>query len=156
MESPWYVRELTRCELDHGARFKATQIAGVVYPAVTDVAIGEPRTETPTAKTSAHVQTASSDVVDVREAVVALLLAKRVDVPGRWLDVYVAPSGDNGPAYVIIPARKLKGLIAEELSRLIGRALSVEETSWIVQSEEIQDLLRGREAQLSLSQVECK
>ena len=156
MESPWYVRELARCELDQGARFEATQIACVVYPPVADAPIGEARTETRTPNTSAHVQPTPSGVVasDVREAIVALLLAKRVDVPGRWLDVYVAASGDDGAAYVIIPARKLKGLIAQELSRLIGRTLSGEEASWIVQSEEIQNLLRSREAQLSLSQVD--
>ena len=146
MESPWYVRELARCELDQDARFEATQMPGVVYPA----AIGETQAETSVPNTSARVQPPLS-ASDVREAIVALLLARRIDVPGRWLDVYVAPGVDDGAAYVIIPTRKLKGVIAEELSRLIGRTLSVEEKSWLVMSEEIQRVLRSSEARLSVS-----
>jgi hypothetical protein len=150
MESPWYVRELARCERDQDARFEATQMPCVVYPAVADAAIGETQTQAPAPNTSARIQPASS-ASDVREAIVALLLAKRADVPGRWLDVYMAPGMDNGAAYVIIPARKLKGVIAEELSRLIGRTLSAEEKSWLLMSEEIQRILRGSEARLSVS-----
>jgi len=153
LESPWYVRELARCERDQDARFEATQVPCVVYPAVVDAAIGETRAETPMPSTSAQGEPASIEVVasEVREAIVALLLAKRVDVPGRWLDVYVAPDADNGAAYVIIPARKLRRVLSEELSRLIGRTLSVEEKSWFVLSEEVENILRSSEARLSLS-----
>jgi hypothetical protein len=124
-----------------------------VYPEVTDGAIGETQAETCVPNTSAQVESASSEVVasDVREAIVALLLAKRVDVPGRWLDVYTAPGAGNAGAYVIIPAQKLKGVIAEELGRLIGRTLSVEEKSWLVPSDEIQHVLRSRQGRLSLT-----
>ena len=152
-ESPWYVRELTRCELDQDARFEATQTACVVYPAAVDAAIGETRVQTSIPDTPAEAEPKASDLVaaDVREAIVALLLEKRVDVPGRWLDVYIAPDTDNGAAYVIIPARKLRRVLSEELSRLIGRTLSVEEKSWFVRSEEVENILRSSEARLSLS-----
>jgi len=152
-ESPWYVRELTRCELDQDARFEATQTACVVYPAAVDAAIGETRVQTSIPDTPAEAEPKASDLVaaDVREAIVALLLEKRVDVPGRWLDVYIAPDTDNGAAYVIIPARKLRRVLSEELSRLIGRTLSVEEKSWFVLSEEVENILRSSEARLSLS-----
>jgi hypothetical protein len=63
---------------------------------------------------------------DIRQAIVALLLAKKAEVPGRWVDVYVAERPDDRAAYVIIPTRKLKGLIAEELSALLGRTLDDE------------------------------
>ncbi len=153
MKSPWYVRELARCERDQDARFEATQVAGVVYPAATNTAVGEPRAENLASNALAHGRAASSEVVaaDLREAIVALLLAKRVDVPGRWLDVYGAPSRDNAAAYVIIPARKLKVVIAEELSRLLGRTLHAEDTSWTVANEEIQHILRSSAARLNIS-----
>ncbi len=153
LESPWYVRELARCERDQDPRFEATKVPCVVYPVVVDAAIGETPAETAMANTSAQGEPTSIEVVasEVREAIVALLLAKRVDVPGRWLDVYAAPGADNGAACVIIPARRLKGVIAEELGRLIGRTLSVEEKSWLLLSEEIQYVLRSSEAGLSVS-----
>jgi len=128
-------------------------MACVVYPAAADAAIGETRVQTSIPDTPAEAEPKASDLVaaDVREAIVALLLEKRVDVPGRWLDVYIAPDTDNGAAYVIIPARKLRRVLSEELSRLIGRTLSVEEKSWFVLSEEIENILRSSEARLSLS-----
>jgi hypothetical protein len=128
-------------------------MACVVYPAAADAAIGETRVQTSIPDTPAHAEPKASDLVaaDVREAIVALLLEKRVDVPGRWLDVYVAPDTGNGAAYVIIPARKLRRVLSEELSRLIGRTLSVEEKSWFVRSEEVENILRSSEARLSLS-----
>jgi hypothetical protein len=150
LESPWYVRELARCERDQDGRFETTQTPCVVYPALADAAIDQTQAETPALNTPAHVQPAPS-ASDVREAIVALLLAKRMDVPGRWLDVYMAPGADDAAAYVIIPARKLKGAIAEELSGLIGRTLSVEEKSWLLGSEEIRRILRSSEARLSAS-----
>lgn len=149
MESPWYMRELARCERDQDARFEATQTPGVVYPAMADAPIGETQAEPAVPNTSAHVQPASS-ASDVREAIVALLLATRVEVPGRWLDVYMAPGADNGVAYVIIPARRLKAAIAAELSGLIGRTLNVEEKSWLLMRDEIQCILRASEARLGV------
>jgi hypothetical protein len=151
MESPWYVRELARCERDQDARFEATQMPGVVYPAAAIAAIGETRAETPLpAPNTSPCVAPPPSASDVREAIVALLLAKQVDVSGRWLDVYAAPGVDEGAAYVIIPTRKLKGVIAGELSRLLGRTLSVEEKSWLVMGDEIQRVLRSSEARLSV------
>jgi hypothetical protein len=144
MESPWYVRELARCERNQDARFESTQTPGVVYPAAAAAPIGEALAEPAVPNTSPHVQPAASASA-VREAIVALLLAKRIEAPGRWLDIYMAPGAANGVGYVIIPARRLKAAIAEELSGLIGRTLSVEEKTWLLRSDEIQCILRASE-----------
>jgi hypothetical protein len=148
LESPWYVRELARCERDQDDRFETTQTPCVVYPPLAEATSDETQTETAAPDTPTPVQPESS-ASDVREAIVALLLAKRMEVPGRWLDVYTAPDAGNA-AYVIIPARKLKGAIAEELGRLIGRTLSVEEESWLLRSEDVQRILRSSKAGLSV------
>jgi hypothetical protein len=161
MESPWYMRELSRCEVDPDPRFDSIEMPCVLYPApnrrpVANAPFGEPRTEICVLDTSAGSDPTSPDVValDIRRAIVALLLAKKIDVPGRWLDVYVAEEGaDNRTSYNIIPTRKLKGLIAEELSPLLGRTLNREEASWVVYGEEVHYLLRGGDAKLSMSKV---
>ncbi len=160
MESPWYMRELARCEVDPDLRFDSIEMPCVLHPApnrrpAANAPFGEPRTEIRVLAPSADSDPASPDVValDIRQAIVALLLAKKTDMPGRWLDVYVAEGADDRASYIIIPARKLKGLIAEELSSLLGRTLNHEEASWVVYGEEIHYLLRGGDAKLSMSKV---
>jgi hypothetical protein len=93
----------------------------------------------------------SCDVValDIRQAIVALLLAKKIDVSGRWLDVYVTKGDDDRAVYVIMLARKLQVLMAEEVSTLLGRNLSENETSWKLSHEEIECLLKLSAEKLS-------
>ena len=97
----------------------------------------------------AHFEGASHDGValDVRQAIVTLLIAREIDAPGRWLDVYATRAADNAPAYVIMPAPKLKRVIAEELAPLIARALD-QETTWILYDEDIEKLLRSGDAKV--------
>ncbi len=158
MESPWYMRELAGCEVDPNPRFDSIEMPCVLHPApnrrpAANAPFGEPQTEIRVLDPSADSDPASPDVValDIRQAIVALLLAKKTDMPGRWLDVYVAEGTDDRASYIIVPARKLKGLIAEELSPLLGRTLNHEEASWVVYGEEIHYLLRGGDPKLSMS-----
>ena len=165
MESPWYVRELTHCEVDQNPRFDSVEMPCVVCPVpdasmVSDVVSNvraeraviaqEPATDTAHPNTAAQLQRASHDVVasDVRQTIVALLVAKEIGVPGRWLDVYAARKADNEPVYVIIPAPKLKCVIPEELAPLIDRMLDHQETSWILYSEDIDKLLGSGDSKL--------
>ena len=155
MESPWYVRELTRCEVDQDCRFDAIEMPCVVYPVplgqtVADDATSKPSTAKLNSKISARSERPSGDIVafDVRQRIVGLLLARGIDAPGRWLDVYAAEAGDDRYTYVIIPARKLKRLIATELAALIDRALDDQETRWVLCGEDVEKLLGGRAARL--------
>jgi hypothetical protein len=91
--------------------------------------------------------------LDIREAVVALLLAKNIDTSGRWLDVYPTENGDDTGAYVIVPARKLRALIAAELTALLGREFNDQQTSWTVDREEIEVLVRLGGARLAPPKV---
>ena len=110
----------------------------------------EPALDAAHPNTPAHLRRASHDVLasDVRQRIVALLLAKEIDAPRRWLDVYAAKAADNAPIYVIIPAPKLKRVIAEELAPLIDRMLDDQETSWILYSEDVEKLLGSGDAKL--------
>ena len=160
MESPWYMRELASCEVDPDPRFDSIEIPCVLHAApnrrpAANAPFGEPQTEIRVLDPSADSAPVSPDVVafDIRQAIVSFLVAKKTDMPGRWLDVYVAESADESASYIIIPARKLRGLIAEELSPLLGRTLNREEASWLVYEEEIHDLLRGGDAKLSMPKV---
>jgi hypothetical protein len=160
MESPWYMRELASCEVDPDPRFDSIEIPCVLHSApnrrpAANAPFGEPQTEIRVLDPLADSAPVSPDVVafDIRQAIVSFLVAKKTDMPGRWLDVYVAESADDRASYIIIPARKLRGLIAEELSPLLGRTLNREEASWLVYEEEIHDLLRGGDAKLSMPKV---
>jgi hypothetical protein len=155
MESPWYVRELTRCQLGEDTRFDSISAPCVLYPlshggTVVDVAIGETGTNDPNSNTPARSERPSRDIIalDIRQRIVALLLAKGIDAPGRWLDVYAAEAVDDTRTYVIIPARKLKHLIAKEIAALIDRTLNDEETRWILYGEEVEKLLGSSAAKL--------
>jgi hypothetical protein len=160
MGSPWYVRELTRCEADENPRFDSIEIPCVVSPAADGVTVSEAinaiaerqviaqeLTDAADKGRLAHFEGASPDGValDVRQAIVTLLIAREIDAPGRWLDVYATRAADNAPAYVIMPAPKLKRVIAEELAPLIARALDLE-TTWILYDEDIDKLLRSGDA----------
>jgi len=105
----------------------------------------EPATDTAHPNTAAQLQRASHDAVasDVRQMIVALLAAKEIDAPGRWLDVYPATATGDKPIYVIIPAPKLRRAIAESVASLIDRKIDEQQTSWILHSEDIQKLLGG-------------
>jgi hypothetical protein len=81
--------------------------------------------------------------LDVRQAIVALLVAREIDVSGRWLDVYASRAADNNVIYVLCPAFKLRSVIAESLAPLINRKLDEQETSWILHGEDIERLLEG-------------
>jgi hypothetical protein len=145
-KSPWYVRELTRCEVHSDARFDSIEIAQVVYPTPRFLVAGA-RSDEALAEisgASSNRKSASRDVValDIREAIVALLLARNIDTSGRWLDVYPTEGGGDTGAYVIVPARRLRKLIAAELSLLLGRELNDQQTSWTVNREEIEVLAR--------------
>jgi hypothetical protein len=160
MESPWYVRELTRCEVDQGPQFDFIEIPGVVCPVPDGMAVsnvGSNATAETTATNqesataaahpnkSAHLKRVSYDVVasDVRQAIVALLVAKEIDAPGRWLDLYTTTATGDKPVYVIIPAPKLRRAIAESVASLIDRKIDEQQTSWIVHNEDIHKLLGG-------------
>jgi hypothetical protein len=162
MESPWYVRELTRCEADENPRFDSIEIPCVVSPAadgktvpeaINAIAgrrvIAQEQTDAADKGMLVHLEGASHDGValDIRQAIVTLLIAREIDAPGRWLDVYAARAADNEPAYVIMPAPKLKRVIAEELAPLIARALDLE-TTWILYEEDIEKLLRSGDAKV--------
>ena len=89
MESPWYMRELARCEIDPDPRFDSIEMPSVLHPApnrrpAANAPFGEPRTELRVRETAADSEPTSRDVValDIRQAIVALLLAKNTDVPG--------------------------------------------------------------------------
>src|SRR5690242_18032771 len=104
MESPWYLRELTRCEVDEGPRFDCVQIPCVVSPAQEGASFSEPtraaaeklkvapevvperehQADSPELETAPHELIA----VDIRQAIVALLVAREIDLRGHWLDVY--------------------------------------------------------------------
>jgi hypothetical protein len=159
MEGPWYARELTRCELDESPQFDWVQTPRVVSPAPDGKRF--PETTGPTAEkvvvtpelpaqngrkgTRLHSQLKSHDLValDIRQAIVTLLVAKEIDVAGRWLDVYAASAADNEPIYIIIPAPRLKGVIAESIASLLDRKLDAQETNWILRSDDIEKLLGG-------------
>lgn len=155
MESPWYLRELSRCELDESSRFDSIEMPCVVSPLPDGAKLSEVNNGStqdgviaaaPDASPQslvAHLQATSHEAVasDVRQAIVALLVAKDIDVPGRWLDVYAGRAADSNVVYVVIPARKLKDVIAESLAPLIDRALGDQDTGWILYSEDIQKLL---------------
>jgi hypothetical protein len=160
MESPWYVRELTRCESEQSPQFDFIEIPGVVFPMPDGMAVSnvvsdatlestvtdqESETDAVHPNKSARLERVSHDVValDVRQAIVALLVAKEIDAPGRWLDVYAATATGDKPIYVIIPAPKLRRVIGESIASLIDRTLDEKETSWILHSEDIQKLLGG-------------
>jgi len=160
MESPWYVRELTRCEVDQSPRFDFIEIPGVVCPVSDGMSVSnvvsnataestvtnqESATDGAHPNKAAHLQRVSHDVVasDVRQAIVALLVAKEIDAPGRWLDVYAATATGDKPIYVIIPAPKLRRTIAESVASLIDRKIDEQQTSWILHSEDIPKLLGG-------------
>src|SRR5689334_11877856 len=164
MESPWYVRELTRCELDESSRFDSVQIPCVVSPAPdgkcapeATVATVEKRKVAPevvrkSARRAAlpDAQPAPHEVValDIRQAIVALLVAKETDVPGRWLDVYATRAVDENVVYVVIPATKLKAAISECLSSVIDRKFDDQETGWTLSSADVEKLLRSDNAKL--------
>ena len=91
MESPWYVRQLSGCELDEGAQFDCVQIPCVVSPAPDGKCLPEATRATAQNRKVApevvresgrkrHVldsQPAPHEVValDIRQAIVALLVA---------------------------------------------------------------------------------
>ena len=145
-KSPWYARKLVHCEVDSDARFDSIEIAQVVYPTPRFL-VAEARSDEPLAEISIEScsrKSGSRDVaaLDLREAIVALLLAKNIDKSGRWLDVYSTEDGDAAGAYVIVPARKLRALIAAELALLLEREFNDQQTSWILHREEIDVLVR--------------
>ena len=89
MESPWYVRELVRCEMVRDPRFEFIEIAGVAYPQqdrfpTNESAICEPRMDAHATAASDYPKASIRDAFasEVREAIVALLLAKGVEVRG--------------------------------------------------------------------------
>ncbi len=155
MESPWYVRELTRCEVDESPQFDCIQIPCVVSPAPdgkclpeTTGATGEKPVvalegveDTSRAVHLPNAQTAPHEVValDIRRAIVALLVAREIDVRGRWLDVYATRAVDEDVVYVVIPAVKLKAAISACLASLIDRKLDDQETEWIVSRAEAEN-----------------
>jgi hypothetical protein len=160
MESPWYVRELTRCEVENNPRFDYIEMPCVVCPAADGATVSEAisataesqviaqeRTDAVDKGTFAHVERISHDAVasDLRRAIVALLVARKIDTPGRWLDVYAAAAANDTPAYSILPAPKLKRVIAEELATVLDRALDEQETSWTLYDEDINKLLGSGE-----------
>jgi hypothetical protein len=79
--------------------------------------------------------------IDIRQAIVALLVAKETDVPGRWLDVYATRAVDENVVYVVIPATRLKAAISECLGSLIDRKLDDQETKWILSRSDVEKLL---------------
>jgi hypothetical protein len=70
-------------------------------------------------------------------------LRNQIDVPGRWLNAYAATGTVDNAIYVIIPAPKLRRVIAESVASLIDRKIDEQQTSWILHSEDIQKLLAG-------------
>ena len=83
MESPWYVRELTHCEVDQNPRFDSVEMPCVVCPVpeanmVSDIASNaraeraviaqEPATYTAHPNTAAQLQRASHDVEPPRDS----------------------------------------------------------------------------------------
>jgi len=167
MDSPWYVRELTVCELDEDSRFDSVQIPCVVSPAPNEkcssdsarttkekpVVAPEVARETGRKTDLPRLQAAPHELValDIRQAIVALLVAQDIDVPGRWLDVYATRAADNDIFYVVSPAAKLKGVIAHNLAPVIERKLDEQETSWILHGEDIERLLGGSHAKLQVA-----
>src|SRR5262245_11252846 len=156
MESPWYVRELTRCDVEESSQFESIQMACVVSPApdgkclagsarttedkpvvAPKVAAGR-KVDLPDSQAAPHELVA----LDIRQAIVALLVAKEVDVPGRWLDVYATKAVDNELVYVVIPAPKLKAVISESLASLIDRKPDDQESKWLLSSADVEKLLR--------------
>ena len=161
MKSPWYVRELVRCEKVEGSEIDAAKLGSMAFPPTTAAIEQEVRRpEEPTE--SLVIETSQLDLPalgyvlasDVRQAIVGLLLAKQLNTTGRWLDVSVAATGDDGTVYVIIPAPKLRGVIAEELSAVLGRPFSAQENKWTVHSNEVVHLMRGRKAPDMVALVE--
>jgi len=155
MKSPWYIRELVRCEKVEGSELDAAKLGSMAFPPAKAVIAQEVRrSEEPTE--SLLIETSQWDLPalgyvlasDVRQAIVGLLLAKQLNTTGRWLDVSVAATGDDGTVYVIIPAQKLRGVIAEELSAVLGRPFSAQENNWTVHSSELIRLMRGHKAEL--------
>ena len=125
MESPWYVRELTRCEVDESPQFDCVQIPCVVSPTPDGTCLPQ-ATRGTVEKVAPEVvresgrkaeladsQPAPHEVValDIRQAIVALLVAREIDLRGRWLDVYATRALDEEVVYVVIPAARLKPVI---------------------------------------------
>jgi len=157
MESPCYVRELSRCQADGSLQFDSVQIPCVVSPApdgqclpnlartqkdhrviATEViADREHKADLPDSQTAPHDLVA----LDVRQAIVALLVAKEINVAGRWLDVYATRAVDNNAVYVVIAAAKLKTIISESLASLIERKLDDQEFKWTLSSAEVEKIL---------------
>ena len=164
MESPWYVRQLSGCELDEGAQFDCVQIPCVVSPVPDGKCLPEATRATAQNRKVApevvresgrkrHVldsQPAPHEVValDIRQAIVALLVAREIDLRGRWLDVYATRAIDEDVVYVIIPAARLKPVISECLAPLIDRKLADQETKWILSSADAEKLLGSDNAKL--------
>src|SRR5690348_16683216 len=110
MESPWYVRKLSSCELDESTQFDCVQIPCVVSPTPDGTCFPEatratvenrkvapevvrargPNADLPDSPPAPHEIVA----VDIRQAIVGLLVAREVDVRGRWLDVYATRALD--------------------------------------------------------------
>jgi hypothetical protein len=86
--------------------------------------------------------------LDIRQAIVALLVAKEIDLRGRWLDVYATRAVDEDVVYVVIPAARLKSVISECLAPLIDRKLADQETKWILSSADVEKLLGSDYAKL--------
>ena len=148
LESPWYARELTRCEVDKDYRFDSISAPCVLHPVpeakpASKLPTDEPAIGAPNPSTAAKSAPMPPDIIalDIRQRIVALLLAKGIDAPGHWLDVYAATALDGTPTYVIIPARKLKRFIAEEIVALINRTLDDQEARWALSGEEVENLL---------------
>jgi hypothetical protein len=149
MESPWYIRNLVSCEKSHDERFAALTTPSVAYPHPENVAqnitrYAEEAIETLVVDTKPLVDPACGPMCwDVRQAIVRLLLTTPLQMSGRWLDVSVASTGPDGVGYVIIPARKVKRILAHELTRLIGRSFDEQQDSWEINSDEVGRLMSG-------------
>jgi hypothetical protein len=164
MESPWYLRELSRCEARESLQFDSVELPCVVSPAPDGQGLPDStaatmekrrvapkvvrdsgrRADLPDSKTSLHELVA----LDVRQAIVALLVSKQINVAGRWLDVYAARGVDGNVVYVVIPAAKLKAIISDRLTSLIERKLDDQETRWTLSPADVEKLLGSDNAKL--------
>ena len=153
--SPWYLRELVSCEKVEEGRLNAARVGHMEFaPAKHAAQPGSPRPEKPaqraTTQESSDAQPDMRPILpsDVRQAIVALLVAQEVTIQGRWLDVSTAASETGDISYVILPTSNLKSAIAKQLTMILDRPFTDGANSWQISRDEARSLVQALASQL--------
>jgi hypothetical protein len=141
-QSPWYARQLVKCEQVSAPSFDRVELPGVVHmgPVKADrLQRSEAADEAPVIPGTLSGDAAASHI---RQSMVAMLLARGVNTPGRWLDVYITRGKNGATAFRIVPARGMRRAIAKLLRHATQRRLEVKDGGWVVSEADINGFLK--------------